>query len=175
MRTPQSFETERLILKPTSEEDAPFLLALLNSPKWLKYIGDRQVKSVEDAQAYIKNKMQPQLQKLGFSNYTVIRKADKVKLGICGLYDRESLAGIDIGFAFLPEHEQQGYAFEAAQEIKRAGIEAFGINQMSAITTKDNIASQKLLEKLGFKFTKMVQLQDDKEELLLYEFTNKNS
>ncbi|GEO03875.1 alanine acetyltransferase [Adhaeribacter aerolatus] len=166
----KSFETERLILKPTSEEDADFLLALLNSPKWIKYIGDRHVKSVEDAQAYIKNKMRPQLEKLGYSNYTVIRKTDNAKLGICGLYYREELEGIDIGFAFLPEFEHNGYAFESAYEIKRAGMEEFGISQIKAITTKENVASQKLLEKLGLKFNRLVQLPDEEEELLLYAF-----
>ncbi|WP_018476558.1 GNAT family N-acetyltransferase [Pontibacter roseus] len=167
----KSFETERLLLKPTSEEDAPFLLGLLNTPKWLQYIGDRNVKSVEDAQVYIRNRMTPQLERLGFSNYTIIRKSDGVKVGVCGLYDREGLEGIDIGFAFLPEHEGKGYAFEAASEIKRAGVEEFGIGQIRAITAKDNIASQKLLEKLGLRYSKMVQLPNDNEELMLYEIT----
>ncbi|WP_347160258.1 GNAT family N-acetyltransferase [Pontibacter chitinilyticus] len=175
MASYKSFETERLILKPTSEEDAPFIYELLNAPKWIQYIGDRNVRSVEEAKEYIRNKMQPQLEKHGYGNYTLIRKSDNVKLGICGLYDRDGLEGIDIGFAFLPEHEQKGYAFEAAKEVKRAGIEEFSISRIRAITTKDNVASQKLLEKLGLKFKGMVQLPDDDEELLLYEFVNKPS
>ena len=170
MRQYKSFETERLILKPTSEEDALFMLALLNTPKWIKNIGDRQVKSVEDAKEYIKTRIKPQLEKLGFSNYTIIRKSDKVKVGICGLYDRDGLEGLDLGYALLPEHEGNGYAFEAAKEIKRVGVEVFGISRIKAITTKDNIASQKLLEKLDFKFKRIVQLSAGEEELLLYEF-----
>jgi len=79
-------------------------------------------------------------------------------LGTCGLYDRAGIEGIDIGFAFLPAYENKGYAFESANEIKRAGIEVFGISSISAITTKDNVASQKLLEKLGLKFSLMMQL-----------------
>lgn len=171
----KSFETERLILKPTSEEDAPFVFELLNTPKWIQYIGDRNVHSVEDAKEYIKTRMQHQLEKLGYSNYTVIRKSDGVKLGICGLYDREGLEGIDIGFAFLPEHERNGYAFESANKLKRAGVEEFGISQIKAITTKDNIASQKLLERLGLQFKKTVLLPNEDEELLLYEFVAKPS
>ena len=101
MRTYQSFETERLLLKPMSKEDAPFLLELLNSPKWIKYVGDRNVHSIEEAASYIKIKMTPQLKRLGFSNYTVIRKTDHAKLGSCGLYDREGLEGVDIGFPFF--------------------------------------------------------------------------
>ncbi|RDV15413.1 N-acetyltransferase [Pontibacter diazotrophicus] len=171
----KSFETERLIIRPTSEEDAPFIFELLNTPKWIEYIGDRNVKSVADAKDYIRTKIQPQLEKLGYSNYTIIRKADGVKLGVCGLYDREGLEGIDIGFAFLPEHERNGYAFESANEIKRVGVEEFGISQIRAITTKDNIASQKLLERLGLQFKKMVLLPNEDEELLLYEFVAKPS
>ncbi|PKV76416.1 GNAT family N-acetyltransferase [Pontibacter ramchanderi] len=166
----RSFETERLLLKPTSEEDAAFMLKLLNTPSWIRYIGDRNVHTVEEAVAYIRDKVTAQLQRLGYANYTVIRKSDGEKLGVCGLYDREGLEGIDIGFAFLPEYEKQGYGFEAAQEIKRAGIEEFGISQMKAITTKDNVPSQKLLQKLGLRYSKMVQLSDDAEELMLFEF-----
>jgi [ribosomal protein S5]-alanine N-acetyltransferase len=165
----RSFETERLYLRPTSEDDAPFILELLNTPNWLRYIGDRNVRSVEDASKYISDRMLPQLKKLGFSNYTVIRKTGNVKLGVCGLYDREGLEGIDIGFAFLPEFEGKGYAFEAASEVKRAGIEDFGISQIRAITSKENVASQKLLEKLGLRFIKLVHLPNDPEELMLYE------
>lgn len=165
----RSFETERLLLRPTSEVDAPFIFELLNTPSWLRHIGDRNVKSVEDASKYISDRMLPQLEKLGYSNYTVIRKSDQTILGVCGLYDREGLEGIDIGFAFLPEHEGKGYAFEAAKEVKRVGIEEFGITQIRAITAKENMASQKLLEKLGLKFIKLVQLPNDPEELMLYE------
>jgi [ribosomal protein S5]-alanine N-acetyltransferase len=166
----RSFETERLLLIPTSEEDAAFMLELLNSPSWLRYIGDRNVRTEEEAVTYIRNRVTAQLERLGYANYTVIRKSDREKLGVCGLYDREGLEGIDIGFAFLPQHEKQGYALEAALEVKRAGIEEFGITQLKAITLKDNVASQKLLEKLGLRYSKRVQLPKDPEELLLYEF-----
>lgn len=166
----KQFQTERLFLKPTSEEDAWFIFQLLNSPKWLKNIGDRNVNSEEEARQYIKTRMVPQLQKLGYSNYTVIRKEDNVKLGACGLYDREGLEGIDIGFAFLPEHENQGFALEAALEIKRAAVEEFGITKIKGITSKENIPSQKLLEKLGLKFKEVVKLPGEVEELYLYEY-----
>ncbi|WP_276496512.1 GNAT family N-acetyltransferase [Pontibacter litorisediminis] len=164
-----TFETERLIIRPTSCEDAPFILELLNTPQWLQYIGDRNVKSVKAAEEYISSRMLPQLKRLGYGNYTVIRKADGAKLGTCGLYDREGLTGIDIGFAFLPQHEKQGYAFEAACKLKDAAFEHFGLKHLCAITTKDNQASQKLLEKLGLRYSGLVQLPNDAEQLLLYE------
>lgn len=165
-----SFETERLFLKPTDNDDAKFLLELLNTPKWLQFIGDRKVHTTKDAKNYIKNRITPQLEKLGFANYTVIRKNDNVKIGSCGLYDREGLEGIDIGFAFLPAFEKYGYAFESAQKIKEIGIQKFNIKKISAITVKENYASQILLEKLGLQFIKTIKIPNDDVELMLYRF-----
>lgn len=162
------FKTERLILKPTSEEDAEFILELLNTPKWLKYIGDRNIKSIENAKGYIKTKMIPQLKRLGYSNYTLLRKSDNIKIGTCGLYDREGLDGIDLGFAFLPKYEKKGYAFESANKLINTAFNEFGINEINAITTEDNISSQKLLVKLGFKLDGITKLPNDNVELLLY-------
>jgi len=164
----KNFETERLILKPTSEEDAEFIFELLNTPKWIKYIGDRNIKTVENAKDYIKIKMLPQLKRLGYSNYTLIRKSDNHKIGTCGLYDRDGLEGIDIGFAFLPEYERNGYAFESANKLMNAAFNEFEITKINAITVKDNISSQKLLEKLGLKLNGTTKLPDDDVELLLY-------
>ncbi|WP_343330034.1 GNAT family N-acetyltransferase [Polaribacter staleyi] len=168
----KSFETERLIIQPTSDSDAEFILALLNTPKWLTYIGDRNIKTVEDAKEYIKEKMVPQLERLGYSNYTLVRKQDHQKIGSCGLYDREGLEGIDIGFAFLPEYEKKGFAFEAANRLKNAAFNDFKITSIGAITSKENTSSQKLLEKLGLKLVGTTQLPDEEEELLLYKIEN---
>lgn len=163
-----TFETERLTLRPCIEEDAQFIFKLLNCELWLKNIGDRNVKSHEEAGAYIRNKMHPQLKKLGFGNYTVIRKEDDAKMGTCGLHDREGLDGVDIGFAFLPEFEKQGYAFESANEIKKQGFELFSLQKINAITLPTNTSSQKLLEKLGLSFKKIIILPNDTEELMFY-------
>lgn len=141
----KSFETERLLLKPMSKEDASFLLELLNLPKRIKYIGDRNVYTIKEAETYIKHKMTPQLKKLGFSSYTVIRKTDNAKVGSCGLYDREALEGIDLGFAFLPLYEKMGYAFESATKLKDLAFNQFNLKHISAITTSENKDSQKLL------------------------------
>ncbi|HHH54289.1 MAG TPA: N-acetyltransferase [Bacteroidetes bacterium] len=170
----KSFETERLILKPTSESDSEFILKLVNTPKWLKYIGDRNIKTVENARDYIKEKMIPQLERLGYANYTVIRKQDNQKIGTCGLYDRKGLNGIDIGFAFLPEYEKKGFAFEASNKLKEVAFSEFNIKVISAFTTKDNISSQKLLEKLGLKFIGTTKIPNDDEELLQYKIEYKN-
>ena len=97
----KTFETERLILKPSSEEDAAFVLELLNTPKWLKFIGDRNVRTVEQAKAYIRSRMISGQTRQAYVSFTIIRKADQAKIGTCGLYDREGVEGIDIGFSFL--------------------------------------------------------------------------
>lgn len=168
MKTYKSFETERLFLRPTNTEDSAFIFELLNTPKWLNFIGDRNIKNQEDAENYISGRMLPQLEKLGFSNYTIIRKEDGVKIGSCGLYDREGLEEIDIGFAFLPDFERKGYAFEATAELKKAAREVFGIEKLSAITLERNESSRRLLEKLDFKFREKIRLPDDPDELMLY-------
>ena len=164
----KTFETERLILTPTKTDDAEFIFELLNSPKWLQYIGDRNVKSVEEAEKYIENRMLPPLEKNGFSNYTVRRKTDLVKIGTCGLYDREGMEHVDIGFAFLPEFENQGYAYEAASKILFEAKNSFDLKIVTAFTTKDNFSSQKLLEKLGLKNSGFIRIPNDEEELVFY-------
>lgn len=168
MKKYKQFETERLILRPTGQEDAAFLLELLNSPKWLKYIGDRKVYTEDQASDYIKIKIIPQLERLGYANYTVIRKTDNLKVGMCGLYDREGLEGIDLGFAFLPQHEKKGYAFESASMLKEAAKMFFRLESLNAITNPDNLDSQKLLIRLGFEQTGPVRIPNDPEELLLF-------
>lgn len=169
MSTYFSFETERLLVRPTDEnEDGDFYLELLNSPKWLANIGDRNVRTLADAQNYIAEKVKPQFEKTGYGSYVVIRKADGVKIGSCGLYDREGVEGIDIGFAFLPAYEGQGYAYESSAALKKVAIEKFNIRQIKAITTLQNIGSQRLLEKLGLKHVDMIRIPNDDEELMLY-------
>ena len=163
-----TFQTPRLFLRPTVEEDAEFIYNLLNTPKWLKFIGDREVRSIEGAREYIRIRMLPQLEKLGFSIFTVIRNEDNVKLGTCGLYDRPGIDGIDIGFAFLPGYEKKGYAYEASSELMRAAEDDFNLSQINAFTAKDNFSSQKLLEKLGLAFTKTIRLPGEEEEVLFY-------
>jgi len=162
------FETERLLLKPTSKEDAKFFFELQNTPTWIKYIGDRNIKTIEDAKEFITTKITPQLEKLGYSNYTVIKKSDNSKIGSCGLYDRDGLDGIDIGFAFLPKYQNKGYAYETANKIKNIASTEFGIHKLYAVTTKENIPSQKLLEKLGLKLSGAIKLPDDTKESLLF-------
>ena len=169
MKNDPTYETARLIIRPTSVEDAPFIYELMNSKGWLDNIGDRGVKSVEDAANYIKEKMRPQQERLGYSNNSVIRKSDGVIMGSCGLYDRDGLEGVDIGFAFLPQYGGQGYAFEAANKVKELAFGPFGLSIISGITIEANLPSRKLLEKLGLKFIKYMYLPNDPAELMFYQ------
>ena len=172
MNNLKTYETQRLILKQTSIDDAGFILELLNTPKWLKYIGDRHVHSVKDAIEYIATKITPQFDRLGFGNFIVIRKNDNTKVGTCGLYDREGIDGVDIGFGFLPDYEKKGYAFEASIKIKELALETFKLKQINAITDLENLASQKLLAKLGLKYIKNIKLPDSEDELMFYQLFN---
>ena len=164
----KAIETERLIIRPTNIEDVSFIYELLNSLKWLKFIGDRNVHSEKDAEDYIEQKMLPQLKRLGYSNNTIIRKKDHIKIGTCGLFDRDGIDGVDIGFASLPEFEKQGYAYEASSKLVEVSKKQFNIKKVNAITTKENVSSQKLIKKLGLKYNKIVKVPNDDTEYLLF-------
>lgn len=163
------YETERLILRPMLPEDAGFILDLYNRPKFIRFIGNRNLKTIADAEDYIKNRFLPQFEKLGYGNYVMITKEGDHKIGGVGIFEREGLDVVDIGFSLLDEFEGQGYAYEAAAKIKSVGMDEFGLTKISAITTKDNFSSQKLIEKLGLQFRKYVMIPDDPEELMYYE------
>ena len=163
------YETERLIIRPMSLEDADLIFELYNMPKFIKFIGDRNINSLADAENYIKAKFLPQFEKLGFGNYLIELKEGNIKIGGVGLFEREGLDIVDIGFSVLERFEGKGYMFEAAQKVKSIGMDDFGLNKISAITVKDNFSSQKLIERLDLKFQKYVTLPNEDEELMYYE------
>ncbi|KMQ69800.1 GNAT family acetyltransferase [Chryseobacterium sp. FH2] len=163
------YETERLIIRPMSLDDKEFIFELYNRPKFIKYIGNRNIKTVSDAENYIKNRFLPQMEKLGFGNYLIVTKEGNHKIGGVGIFEREGLDVVDIGFSLLEEFEGKGYAYEAALKVKSVGMGDFGLKKISAITSKDNFSSQRLIEKLGLKFQKHVTLPDEDEELMYYE------
>ena len=164
-----TYETERLILRPMAIEDAEFFLELVNTEKWLKFIGDRKVKDIEASENYIKERMYPQYEK-GYYNYLIINKQTQEKMGSCGVYGRDFLEVPDIGFAFLPDFEGKGFAYEAAAKVKEIAIKNFGLTKISGITMEENHSSRKLLEKLGLKFQKKFFMEGDQEELMYYEW-----
>ena len=146
-----SFESDRLYLRPTTEEDAALVLVILTAPKALKFIGDRSLNSEEDAREYIRQRALPQLRERGYANYTLVTKNTGTKVGVCGLYVRPDLELIDLGYALHPNHEGQGYARESSRRIMHAAKAHFGQSKLSAITHAENTASIRMLEALGFK------------------------
>lgn len=164
-----SYETDRLILKPAEVQDADFFLELYNMPSFIQYIGDRNLRTKEDAENYITSRFIPQIEKLGFGNYVVILKEDNTKIGAVGIFEREDLDVLDIGFSFLEKYKGKGYAYKSANKLKEVAATDFGVHKISAITTKDNFSSQKLIERLGLKFQKMVTIPEDVVELMYYE------
>lgn len=163
-----AFKTQRLYIRPITVNDAPFILELMNTPKWLQFIGDRHVHSVEDAKNYIITKALPQFEKFGYGNNVITRKEDNVKLGTCGVYHRDGKELPDIGFAFLPAYEGKGYAFEANSALIKEMRNTHKLTQLSAYTLENNFKSRKLLERLGFKLKGIGQLPTTDEDLLHY-------
>ena len=163
-----TLQTDRLQLRQLEQSDAGFILRLVNEPSWLRFIGDRNVHSVADAQTYLREGPQRMYEQFGFGLWLVERRADGVPMGMCGLIKRETLDDIDIGFALLPEFWRCGYAFEAAAATLRHARKALGLARVVAITSQDNDASGSLLEKLGFNFERMIPVVATGESLRLY-------
>ena len=161
-------ETNRLELHKISEDDAPFYLKLFNSESWLRFIGDRKVRSVEDAKAYIRKNYLPSYELHGYGSYTVRLKSSGKTVGACGLYKREGLDDPDIGFAFLHEYTGRGYGYESAKAVMNYARNTLGIGTILGFTVHYNTASIKLLEKLGLRETGTFRFDDDSEELLLF-------
>ncbi len=168
-------ETERLILRRFTVEDAPFLLALLNDPAWIEFIGDRGVRTVDDARANILNVHLATYERLGFGFYLTARKSDGGPIGICGLIKREGLDDVDIGFALLSDFRAGGYAFEAARAVMAYGKNELKLTRIVGITSHNNVSSIKLLEKLGLKYERMVALPKIEGEVMLFAWEQKNA
>ena len=143
-------ETRRLSLRRQKAGDAPFILRLLNDADFLRHIGDRGVRTVEEAEAYIRDGAVASYEAHGFGLYLVEAKDGGEKVGVCGLLRRDFLEDVDLGFAFLPEHRRRGYAREAAEATILFAHEEFGLERLAAIVSPENTASIRLLEGLRF-------------------------
>lgn len=163
-----NYETKRLILKPTGIDDAAFILQLLNSPGWIENIGDRNVHTAIEAIQYIQDRMLPNYEENGYGNYTMIRKEDGVKIGTSGIYARPGMNDVDIGFSALPEYMGKGYSYEAAVKMMSLAKYEFGIKKITAITSRTNIPSQNLINKLGLTYIQDIELEGDDEVLMQF-------
>ena len=165
-------ETERLSLRRFTIADAQFIVTLLNDPSFLRYIGDKKVRSLEDAEQYILNGPVASYARNGFGLYLVELREPQTPIGMCGLIKREELPDPDIGFALLPDFCNKGLAFEAATAVLKDARERFKFECILAITTPDNQASIKLLQRLGFRFERLMKLSADREQVRLFTKNN---
>ena len=161
-------ETNRLIISKFTTKDAPFFVALVNTPNWIKYIGDRNITTLEQAEERITNGHLKSYKTYGFGFYILRLKETLKPIGTCGLIKRDTLDDIDFGFAMLPEYEGFGFGFESSQAIIKLAKEKLQIEKLVAITLDVNQNSIKLLQKLGFHFEKKVNPFEDDKELLLF-------
>jgi len=161
-------ETERLFLRKFTTDDATFMLGLLNEPSFLANIGDKGVKTVDEAVSYIQTGPMASYQRFGFGVYLVELKESGAAIGLCGLIKRDELPDIDVGFAFLPAYWSKGYASEAASAVVDFGKRELGIQRIVAIARPDNSGSIRVLEKLGLRFDRLVDIFDDGSELSLF-------
>jgi len=161
-------ETERLFLRRFTVDDAPFILTLLNEPSFLRYIGDKQVRNLHDARQYILNGPVASYERHGFGLCLVELRESHAPIGMCGLLKREELPDPDIGFALLPDFWNKGFAFESAAAVLQDARERLRLERILAITSLDNEASIKLLQRLGFRFEHVIKLSADREPVKLF-------
>jgi RimJ/RimL family protein N-acetyltransferase len=164
-----TLQTARLRIVPLTLDDAPFILELVNDPDWIRFIGDKHVHSIADAEAYLRKGPLAMYARYGVGLFKVARLADDRAVGMCGLIRRDGLDDVDLGFAYLPAARGHGYAQEAAAVVLEHGFSALGLKRIVAITEVDNHASARVLEKVGMSYVRTMRLPNDTADLKLYE------
>lgn len=157
--------TERLVISKITLNEASFIRELMNDKDWIQNIGDRGVRTLEDAEAYIKDKFFTSYEKYGYGFYVISLKSTTDRIGTVGLIDREGIEGIEIGYGMLPAFRGKGYALEAAQAIFSYAQNTLGIEKIVAIVNPNNKGSIRLLEKLGLRYEKMVRLPEETKDI----------
>jgi len=162
-------ESKRLYLRRLVRDDAEFILNLLNQPSWLEFIGDKKVYNLNDAKKYIELAPMTMYEQFGFGLFLVCSKGNSMPLGLCGLMKRDNLEDADLGYAFLPEFWQQGYATEAVESVLDYAKNTHNLTRVLALSKSSNAASIKLLNKVGFLFDRDLKLLEDEENLQIYQ------
>ncbi len=160
-------QTSRTIIRKIELTDAPFFVELMNSPPFLRYIGDRNVRNEADAAKYLTNGMLKSYEQFGYGYY-VVRTLDEQPIGICGFLKKSFLDNVDFGFAFLPEYQGQGFGSEAGEATLQYGIQQYAFKALDAVTVPANRPSIGLLQKLGFAFQSERLQPETEEQLLIY-------
>jgi RimJ/RimL family protein N-acetyltransferase len=161
-------ESERLRLRELTLDDTAFIIELVNTSGWLTFIGDRNIKTEEQAKSYLENGPIKSYHENGFGLSLVEIKDSQTRVGMCGILKRDTLEHPGIGFAFLPEFMEKGYAFEMAHATVQHAINQLKLPIIYAIVVPENVRSIKLLNKIGLTFVKRFHFGDSNQELLLY-------
>ncbi|WP_417447572.1 GNAT family N-acetyltransferase [Idiomarina abyssalis] len=161
-------ETERLSIRQFELRDAPFIVRLLNDDLFIRYIGDKNVRTQEDAINYLKTGPMASYKKHGFGLNLVCLKESHTPIGMCGLLKRNELDNPDLGYAFLPEYSGKGYAREAAENTLKTVMKTCSLDTVVAVTLPDNFRSNKLLETIGFSFKETIELYGSQNNLYEY-------
>jgi len=161
-------ETKRLRIREITVEDAQFVLRLVNEPSFVSNIGDKGLRSLDDAKRFILEGYWTNQERSGYGMFLVELKGGGHSIGGCGLLYRKVLDVTDIGFAFLPEYWNRGFAYEAAEAILDYGHSTLGVNKIVGLTSADNLGSINLLKKLGMDYEKTVKMSDDDPGTVLY-------
>lgn len=161
--------TDRLLLRTWTLADAPFILDLLNTDGWLRFIGDRNIRTLEDAENYLKTVLIKGFETNGFGFWCMQDRESGLPVGMAGFVQREWLPGIDLGFALHPDYTGKGYAFEACEALMKKVNGRQGFETIFAITNRDNERSMLLLKRLGFRFLETILPPNEPETLNLFE------
>jgi ribosomal-protein-alanine N-acetyltransferase len=161
-------ETERLLLRQFTLDDAPFVVRLLNEPSFIQNIADRGVRSLEQAVRYLQDGPLASYERHGHGLYLVLLKETRQPIGMCGLLKREQLRDIDLGYAFLPQFWSRGYAFESAAAVLRLATEGLGASRVAAIVSPGNAPSVRVLQKLGFTLEGSLKLNPGEPDVVVY-------
>lgn len=161
-------ETDRLVLRHVVPSDDGFLFALMNEPAYHQNIGDRGIRTLADARAYIEKRFTSRYAELGYGLYLVELKVDHTAVGVSGFVKRDFLPHPDIGFAFLQKFWRRGYGFEAGAAVMNYGKTALGFERVYGVTAPANVGSIRLLEKLGLRFEKRFRMPEHQDDSLLF-------
>ena len=161
-------ETERLLLRRVTLDDAGLMLAIWNDPAFVRHVGDRGVRTIEAAEKALQEGAFRLYAQYGYGPYCVTRKSDGTQIGICGLFRRDILDDPDIGFGLLPDYCGNGYACEAATAVVSHARDDLGIRRLTAIVSPGNLASIGLIEKLGLAFDRGLTMPGEEDEVNLY-------
>jgi len=162
------FETSRLVLRRFVFDDAPFVFELVNQPSFIANIGDKGVRSLDDAKRYLREGPMATYEKYGFGLWHTSRKSDGTPVGMCGLLKRDVLPDADIGYAYLPQYWGQGYAVEAGEAALAYGARKFGLRRVAGVVSPANAGSIRVLEKLGLGFEGMFSLRAGEPDVKLF-------